>query len=319
MTHSFIVCWIGVCLLSLIVATNVSADDLDHISIEGTITDSAQQRIINAQIKLKATSTAQERITTSDQEGRYHFNSLLPGSYELQVEVNGFRTVKANIEAVAGSKVRRDFRLELATLNEQVTVESSNDQILIDTQRTVVGDTLGQRQIDELPTESRNINDLIFTLPGAAPPAYDERELAEGDTKDRFRSTPEEAGVFGLNGGTPFSNNLTIEGLDNNDDRGARERFTPSIDAVEEFQVITNQFSAEYGRASGGRVNLRLRGGTNNFHGRGFYHFRDEALNANSYTRNSDPARGFRLPYQNHNPGFTFGGPIVMDRTFFFG
>ncbi len=318
MTHSFIVCWIGVCLLSLIVATNVSADDLDHISVEGTITDSAQQRIINAQIKLKATSTAQERITTSDQEGRYHFNSLLPGIYELQVEVNGFRIVKANIEAVAGSRVRRDFRLELATLNEQITVESSNDRILIDTQRTVVGDTLSQRQIDELPTESRNINDLIFTLPGAAPPAYDERQLAEGNTKDRFRSTPEEAGVFGLNGGTPFSNNLTIEGLDNNDDRGARERFTPSIDAVEEFQVITNQFSAEYGRASGGRVNLRLRGGTNNFHGRGFYHFRDEALNANSYTRNSDPARGFRLPYQNHNPGFTFGGPLIRKKLFFF-
>ncbi len=318
MPRSFIVCWIGVCLLSLIVATNVSADDLDHISIEGTITDSAQQPIINAQIKLKSNSTAQERITTSDQEGRYHFNSLLPGIYELQIEVNGFRTVKANIEAVAGSKVRRDFRLELAALNEQITVESVNDQVLIDTQRTVVGDTLSQRQIDELPTESRNINDLIFTLPGAAPPAYDERQLAEGDTKDRFRSTPEEAGVFGLNGGTPFSNNLTIEGLDNNDDRGARERFTPSIDAVEEFQVITNQFSAEYGRASGGRVNLRLRGGTNNFHGRGFYYFRDEALNANSYARNSDPTRGFRLPYQNHNPGFTFGGPLLRKKLFFF-
>jgi hypothetical protein len=75
--------------------------------------------------------------------------------------------------------------------------------------------------------------------------------LAEGDRKDSFGRTPEESGSFGLNGGSAFSNNLTIEGLDNNDDRSGRERFVPTMDAVEEVQVITNQFSAEYGRASG--------------------------------------------------------------------
>ncbi|MBS1808588.1 MAG: hypothetical protein JST84_10395 [Acidobacteria bacterium] len=94
--------------------------------------------------------------------------------------------------------------------------------------------------------------------------------------------------------------------------------FTPSVDAVEEFQVITNQFSAEYGRAAGGRINLRLRGGTNNYRGRAFYYFRDEALNANSFVRNSDPTRGFRLPYQNSNPGITFSGPIIHKKAFFF-
>lgn len=314
----FLVCCVGVCLLSLSLATASVADDLDHIAVEGIITDATQQRIINAKITIKSITTAQDRTVTSDAEGRYRFTALLPGAYELRVEVNGFRHAIYNFTAPAGTKVRRDFKLEVAALAEQVTVESRTDQVLIDTSRTVVGGTITQRQIDDLPIESRNINDLIFTLPGVAPPAFDDRQLAEGDTKDRFRSSPEEAGVFALNGGMPFSNNLTIEGLDNNDDRGARERFTPSVDAVEEFQVITNQFSAEYGRASGGRINLRLRSGANKYRGRAFYYFRDEALNANTYVRNSDPTRGFRLPYQNQNPGLTFGGPIIRKKLFFF-
>ena len=318
MPRRFLVRWLGVFALSLTFAATLSADDLDHISVEGTITDAAQQRIALAQITIKATATAQERTGITDAEGRYRFTALLPGAYELRVVVNGFRQAQYNFAAPAGTKVRHDFKLEVAAVADQITVEAATDQVLIDTSRTVVGGTITQRQIDELPLESRNINDLIFTLPGVAPPAFDDRQLADGDTKDRFRTSPEEAGVFALNGGTPFSNNLTIEGLDNNDDRGARERFTPSVDAVEEFQVITNQFSAEYGRAAGGRINLRLRSGGNKYRGRAFYYFRDEALNANTYVRNSDPTRGVRLPYQNSNPGFTFGGPIMRKKLFFF-
>ncbi|MFN7927246.1 MAG: carboxypeptidase-like regulatory domain-containing protein [Blastocatellia bacterium] len=318
MPLSFFARWVGVCVFSLLLFPSLAADDLDHISIEGTLQDSAQQRIANAQITLIAVTTGQERTTTSDAQGHYRFMKLLPGEYELRVKVSGFRPLQATFKVTAGTVVRGDFRLVVAALNEQLTVAATNDQIIIDTTRTVVGSTITKRQIDDLPLESRNINDLIFMLSSAAQPAFDDRLLAEGDTKDRYRTTPEEAGIFALNGGTPFSNNLTIEGLDNNDDRGARERFTPSVDAVEEFQVISNQFSAEYGRAAGGRVNLRLRSGTNNYHGRAFYYFRDEALNANSFGRNADPARGFRLPYQNHNPGLTFGGPIVHKKAFFF-
>ncbi|HEX4947063.1 MAG TPA: carboxypeptidase regulatory-like domain-containing protein, partial [Blastocatellia bacterium] len=316
MPRRILICWVGVCLLSMFFTTTITADDLDHISIEGIITDAAQQRVVNAKVTIKSVATAQERTATSDAEGRYRFVALLPGGYEIGVEVNGFRRAPYNFTATAGTKVRRNFKLEVAAVAEQITVEAATDQVLIDTSRTVIGGTITARQIDDLPLETRNINDLIFTLPGVAPPAFDDRQLADGDTKDRFRTSPEEAGVFALNGGTPFSNNLTIEGLDNNDDRGARERFTPSVDAVEEFQVITNQFSAEYGRAAGGRINLRLRSGGNQYRSRAFYYFRDEALNANTYVRNSDPTRGSRLPYQNNNPGITFGGPIIRKKLF---
>src|SRR6185503_13451165 len=108
------------------------------------------------------------------------------------------------------------------------------------------------------------------------------------------------------------SNNLTIDGLDNNDDRAARERFQPSLEVVSEVQVITNQFSAEYGRASGGRVNLRTRSGSQQFHVSGFYFFKDEALNANTFHNNALGLK--RLPLQDHTGGFTVGGPVLRQR-----
>ncbi|HEY6400079.1 MAG TPA: hypothetical protein VI479_01640, partial [Blastocatellia bacterium] len=238
----------------------------------------------------------------------------------LRVEADGFQTSRhEKIIGIAGATIRRDFKLGPAAIEAQISINGASSSTIVDTARTVVGGTVTKEQIDSLPTESRNPLDLIYTLPGVAPPALGVRDLAEGDVKDDFRSTPEEAGVFSLAGGAAFSNNITIEGMDNNDDRGARERINLSTQAVEEVQVITNQFSAEYGRASGGRVNLRLRGGSNDIHGQAFYYFRDESVNANSHARNADPARGFRIPFQNHNPGASAGGPLVRNRIFIFG
>ncbi len=294
-------------------------DDLDHIGFEGVVKDFSNNAIVTAKITVKHVASNFERSAETNKEGRYRLASLPPGAYDLRVEASGFQTVKVEkINVIAGLIVRRDFQLSPAAIAEQVTINAETAQPLVDTSRTVVGGTVTQKEIDALPNETRNPLDLIFTLAGTAPPALSEKELAEGDRSDNFRRTPEESGIFSLTGGTPFSNNLTIEGLDNNDDRAARERFIPSLHAVAEVQVITNQFSAEYGRASGGRVNLRLRGGANQFHGQALYFFRDESLNANPYRRNADPARGFRLPFQDHNPGASFGGPIKKDRLFFF-
>jgi hypothetical protein len=146
---------------------------------------------------------------------------------------------------------------------------------IVDTKRTVVGATLTARETESLPLASRSVLDLIFTLPGVTEEPLSTRDLAE-DRNASHASTPEEAVSFSLAGAPAYSNNLTIDGLDNNDDRAARERFQPSAEAVAEVQVITNQFSAEYGRASGGRVNLRTRSGSQQFRGSAFYFFRDE-------------------------------------------
>ena len=297
-----------------------AANDLDYVTFEGTAIDIGGQAIAGAQVTVHHITNNNERLTITNNEGRYRFTKLAPGIYDLRIEAAGYQCVRyQGINVVAGTTVRRDFQLQPAAIEASVTIDATVDSLQIDTSRTVIGGTITTQKIDNLPLETRNPLDLIYTLPGIAAPALSDRDLAEGESRDNFRRPPDEAGIFSLTGGTPYSNNITIEGLDNNDDRAARERFIPSADAVEEVQVISNQFSAEYGRASGGRVNLRLRAGANRFHGRAFYYFRDESLNANSYTRNSDPARGSRLPYQNHNPGVSFGGPIRKNSVFFFG
>ncbi|MGH9934598.1 MAG: TonB-dependent receptor domain-containing protein [Blastocatellia bacterium] len=311
----------ALCASSYVSADSIkSVDDLDHVNFEGVVTDANGNVIANALVIARRTSAGKERSIKTSPEGRYRFTTLAPGVYDLRAEAEGFQTAQyEKIDAIAGVTIRRDFKLSPSAIEAQITIDAGTNPTLVDTARTVVGGTVTKEQIDKLPTESRNPLDLIFTLPGTAPPALSVRDLAEGDARDGFRSTPEEAGIFSLTGGAPFSNNITIEGLDNNDDRGARERINLSIHAVEEVQVITNQFSAEYGRASGGRVNLRLRGGSNQVHGQASYYFRDESLSANSYRRNADPARGFRIPFQNHNPGASVGAPIIKDKIFIFG
>src|SRR5215510_58723 len=308
---ALVVC--ALCAASYVSAGSIkSVDDLDHINFEGVVVDSNGNVIADARVFVRRTGVGAERSTKTNREGRYGFSTLSPGDYELRAEAAGFQTARyEKISAVAGATVRRDFKLSPAAVEAQITIDAAANPTLVDTARTVVGGAVTR--------ESRNPLDLIYTLPGVAQPALSVRDLAEGDAQDDFSSTPEESGVFSLTGGAPFSNNITIEGLDNNDDRGARERINLSTHAVEEVQVITNQFAAEYGRASGGRVNLRLRGGSNEFHGQAFYYFRDESLSANSYRRNSDPTRGFRIPFQNHNPGASVGGPLIKNRVFLFG
>ncbi|HEY3582583.1 MAG TPA: TonB-dependent receptor, partial [Pyrinomonadaceae bacterium] len=193
-----------------------------------------------------------------------------------------------------------------AVVVEPVVITSA-EAPTIDTRRTVTGATLNLAETRSLPLVTRSVLDLVFTLPGVTEEPLSTRDLAE-DRNTNPANTPEEAGVFSLAGAPAYSNNLTIDGLDNNDDRAARERFQPSLEAIAEVQVITNQFAAEYGRASGGRVNLRTRSGSDRFHTSAFYFFRDEALNANTFRNNSLGLS--RLPLQEHVGGFTVSGPV---------
>ena len=136
------------------------------------------------------------------------------------------------------------------------------------------------------------------------------RDLAEDRGSNPNATTPEEAGTFALRVAPAYSNNITIDGLDNNDDRAARERFQPSLEAVAEVQIITNQFSAEYGRATGGRINIRTRGGANRYRGRGFYFFRNDIFNANTFNNNSRGSAATAA--EEHDPGFTLSGPVAF-------
>src|SRR6185295_16571641 len=207
--------------------------------------------------------TGAKRATVADDEGRYRLIQLEPGVYTLRAANTGFATEdKTDLTFIAGKNVQLDFSLALEGIAVDPITITEADAPAVDTTRTVVGGTVTTQQVESLPVNSRSPLDLIFTLPGVSEEALTTRDLAE-DRNISAATTPEESGTFSLAGGPAYSNNITVDGLDNNDDRAARERCQPSLEAVDEVQIITNQFSAEYGRASGGRINIRTRGGSN--------------------------------------------------------
>lgn len=302
--------------------------DLDNVTITGRVLDQNGAAIPGATVEAILAKTGGNRAAVADDEGRYRLIQLEPGIYTLRASGAGFATQeKTELTFFAGKNVQLDFTLALGGIAVDPVTITAADAPAVDTTRTVVGGTVTTREAESLPVNSRSPLDLIFTLPGVSEEALSTRDLAE-DRNTSAANTPEESGTFSLAGGPAYSNNITVDGLDNNDDRAARERFQPSLEAVEEVQIITNQFSAEYGRASGGRINIRTRGGSNQYRGRMFYFFRDDWLNANTFNNNRIGVS--RLPFTNHNPGFTLSGPLTLPkflgplsydgraRTFFF-
>lgn len=292
----------------------VSAQDLDSVTITGRVLDQNGALIPGAAVAAVLVRTGSARTTVTDDEGRYRIIQLEPGVYNLRASSTGFAPLeKKELSFIAGKNIQLDFTLVPQDVTVDPVVVTATDTPAVDTTRTVVGGTVTTHEVESLPVATRSPLDLIFTLPGVSEEALSTRDLA-ADRNTSVANTPEEAGTFSLSGGPAYSNNITIDGLDNNDDRAARERFQPSIEAVEEVQIITNQFSAEYGRASGGRINIRTRGGSNEYRGRAFYFFRDDWLNANTF--NNKRIGVSRLPLTEHDPGFTLSGPLTLPKFF---
>ena len=311
-------------LAILLAAASFAAlgQDLDDVTITGRVLDSNGLAVVGASVTARSVETGEARTVVTDDEGRYRIIKLKPGTYKVKATANGFGAQETpEIATVSAQNVQKDFKLSPAGVTaEQTITVTDDDGPVVDTTRTTVGGTITSRDIEEIPNHTRNALDLVLTLGGTSEEQLSTSGLAE-DRGTNPSSAPLEQGNFSISGGTAYSNNITIDGLDNNDDRSSRDRFQPSLEAIAEVQVIANQFSAEYGRAAGGRVNIRTRSGNNRLQGRAFLFFRDESLNANSWYNNSRNIS--RVPLQQWNPGFTLSGPIRFpgydgrNRTFF--
>ena len=312
-------------LLVLVTRLAVLGQDLDDVSISGKIVDSNGLAIAGATVAATNVDSDLERTVTADDAGRFRIIELRPGTYKLTASAPGFAIRHLDdVRTLSGQNLQLNLTLSPADVRAEMTVSVSSDDVSpVDVTRTVVGGTVTARQVEELPNLNRDALDLVFTLGGVAEEPLSTRDLSL-DKGDRNETPPSsgliEGGVFSLSGGAAYSNNVTVDGFDNNDDRVAGIRFQPSVESIDEVQVINNQFSAEYGRASGGRVNIRTRSGSKDFRGRAFYFFADESLNANTWSNNH---RGIpRYAFQQHIPGFTFGGPVPVgyfkNRTSFY-
>lgn len=303
-------------------AVVVNAQDLDDVTLSGRLSDSNGLPIVGATVTATHVESGAARTTVTDTDGRYRIIELKPGLYKVKASAEGFGAKeRIDLQTVSGQNLQLDFQLAPADVRAEATVTvTEEDAPAVDTERTVVGGTISAKEIEEIPNATRNPLDLVLTLGGTSEESLSTSGLAE-DSRQNPSGTPLEQGNFSLSGGTAYSNNITIDGLDNNDDRSSRDRFQPPLEAIAEVQVISNQFSAEYGRASGGRINLRTRAGGNDLRGRVFMFFRDDNMNANTWYNNSRNIP--RLPLTEYNPGFTLSGPVRVpfyngrDRTFF--
>ena len=207
------------CLLTLNFTID-SAQDLDTATIYGRIQDQNVAVIPGATIEATLIKTGVIRTVVSDAEGRYRLIQLEPGFYSLRASFAGFAVQEMKeFLTVSGQNLELNFVLLPASINVETVIVSATPPI-IDTKRTVVGGTVTARETQLLPLVNRSVLDVIFTLPGVTEEPLSTRDLAE----DRVNtsSTPEEAGNFSLAGAPAYSNNTTIDGLDNNDDRAAR-------------------------------------------------------------------------------------------------
>lgn len=292
------------------------ADDLDNVAFEGVVKDATGAVLEDAVVTARSTATKLARVARTDSRGRYRILANAAGDYLIEAAASGFANSAQELkDAATGKSYTIDFTLGLQGVSEQVRIAGATLPLL-DTTRTVAGDTIGEAELDSLPLIDRDPLAVVFLLGGVAEPPLATTELADEGRDTFLRGTPEEAGIFSLTGSSATSNNLTIDGLDNNDDRSAQARISLSPESVAEVQVVTNQYAAEYGRASGGRINVMTRGGANRLKGEGYIFFGDESLNANTFFRN---ARGAgRIPEQRFREGWTVSGPLQTNRHFFF-
>jgi hypothetical protein len=275
-------------------------------TISGTVTDERQGVMPGATVTLRNVGTNTTRSALTDSDGRYRIVNLEIGQYELTVDAKGFsRHVRTGIELILNQAAVADITMRPSTVEDVVTV--TENVSLLNTSNAEVGVRFDSKRISELPVATnRNVFNIALSAPGVS-------ELGSGQTG--FAN-----GVsFSSNGMRLRSNNFMIDGQDSNDPSvsGAQQPVN-NPDIVQEIQLVTNQFTAEYGRNSGSVMNIVTKSGNNSFHGSAFWFHNGNKLNALS---NLDKRAGrTKAPFRIENQiGGTIGGPVIKNKTFFFG
>ncbi|MCU1339508.1 MAG: TonB-dependent receptor [Bryobacterales bacterium] len=265
--------------------------------ITGTVLDPAGAVVAAAKITATEATTNTSRSTTSTNNGTYVISNLLPGVYDLTATAPGFQTVKERVVVPVGGTIGVDIKLTLGQTSTVVEVVGNIVQINTETQ--TLSHTLSGQEIRELPTLTRNPYDLVQTA----------GNVSDGDPGGRG------AGVA-INGLRATSTNLLLDGVPNNNEFAGDIGIKIPLDSVDEFSVLTNNFTAEYGRAAGGVINVATRRGTNDYHGTVYEFNRVSDFASNTFENNSI---GIKKPVFVRNQfGYSLGGPILKDKLFVF-
>jgi hypothetical protein len=293
-------------VLSLVMAHSAVAQNTAGRVI-GSVTDSQGEVVSGAKVIVRNVGTNASWQTATGPDGTYQVLDLPVGDYTLTVEVPGFSKVVTTPQSLnINQSLRIDVTLKLGTVNEVIEVKSAGTQV--ETVVPTVGGTVTGAPVQDLPLNGRNVLDLALTQPGVTPA---EQTPSEG--------TP--IGEFMIAGGRDNAVTYLLDGGDNTSVTYGAPVVNPNPDTIAEFRILTNNYTAEYGRSAGGVVSAVVKSGTNDFHGDVFNYLRNDALNANTYFNKDNPAPTLNHPrpvLKRNQFGGTLGGPIVKDRAFFF-
>src|SRR5262250_1033447 len=298
-------------LLALVLVTAGQALAQNTATLSGVVKDQQGGSIRGARVTLTSKSTGAERTSVSNDEGRYGFVALAPGTYKISVDGGASFNVfeQQGLTVTVGQEAEFDPQLSIRGVATTTTVTA--ETTLIEENKTEVSNTVDQRRIDNLPINGRDYKNFTLT---------DSRTTR--DVSPTIGPAPNSG--LNIGGARARSNMVSVDGADAVDNSVNGIRATVSQEAVQEFQMVLSNYNAEYGRATGGVINIVTKSGGNEFHGDAFVFGRNKSFQArNPFSGQIDPATGelvpVKQPYTRIQTGLTLGGPIKRDKTFFFG
>jgi hypothetical protein len=261
--------------------------------------DETAAAVPEAQVTVSNTLTGETRTVTTDAAGNYIVTALPVGQYRVEVKRDGFKSfVATGITLEVNQNARIDARLTVGAVME--SVEVTTDAAQVDTYQTQLGAVVDTNRVNDLPLNGRNVYDLAITLPGVA--------------GTRFNTVSDSGGNYlNVNGSRSRQSTFLLDGAFNNDMWRNSGNSSPNPDAVQEFRLITSNFNAEFGRSPGAVFNVVMKSGTNRFHGSAWEFLRNNKLNARPFFQPSVPE------LRQNQYGFSVGGPVIRNKTFFFG
>ena len=294
-------------MVLLVSGSRVAVAQLSTADIIGTVSDATGAVVSRANVTLVNLDTHDQRVAITSESGDFQFTLLPPGRYSVTVKDTNFKTMTSNLAVAAGDRARADLHLETGGVTETVTVEATTP--LLQADNATVSSTVTQMAVQDLPLNGRNFVQLVQLVPGANEGPGN--GLTSGGRPDDRRST----NGFSVNGQDDTLNNYVVDGIDDNERIIGTIGVKPSVEGIQEITVQTNSYAPEAGRTAGGVINLVTKSGGNQFHGSVYEFFRNDKFDG----RNWFQTTGAMPELRQNQFGGSFGGPIISNKTFFFG
>lgn len=294
-------------VIPLLVAPSTAWGQQVTAAILGNVTDPNGAPVVNAKVIAKDTARGTDWTTETNSDGVFNLPRVPVGSYEVRIEAQGFKkAIRPNVQLELNQNARLDFKLEVGEITQTTEITGALPPLL-QTESAQLGTVIDSKTNVALPLASRNYIQLTLLAPGSVNPNPGSLTGA---------STTANSGRPYINGNREQANNFLLDGLDNNQVSDNLVGYTPTPDSIQEFNLITNNAPAEFGHFQGGIVSVTIKSGANAFHGSAFEFFRNDVLNANSWSNNLFAAPKPKLRWNQF--GGTFSGPIIRDKLFFF-